>query len=166
MIISQLKSLLISLSLSPLFLGLGYFPSQAQTPNSLSGETITRVVTLKKTNGENLSFQIVGLHDRANNAAIVLATVLGVGVDANVAKIVISIVLAGADPVLTTDLILNLNGLVTDQTGVNLTKLNQAINAYNTIVDKADANSLKALNNTPAFTSIGALLQNLRERLG
>ncbi|MEH1865281.1 MAG: hypothetical protein V7K69_09745 [Nostoc sp.] len=163
---SQFKSLLISLSLSPLLLGVGNFPSQAQTPNSLSEETITRVVTIKKTNGENLSFKIVGPREKANNAAVVLATVLGVGVDAGAAKSVISIVLAGADPALTTDLILNLNGLVTDQTGVNVTKLNQAINTYNTIVDKADTNSLKALNNTPEFTAIGGLLRNLREPLG
>ncbi|MBN3892394.1 MAG: hypothetical protein HWQ43_25705 [Nostoc sp. JL31] len=163
---NQFKSLLISLSLSPLLLGLGNFPSQAQTPNSLSEKTITKVVTIKKTNGENLSFQIVGPRDKADNAAVVLATLLGVGVDANAAKTVIPIVLAGADPVLTTDLILNLDGLVRDQTGVNVTKLNQAINTYNTIVDKADTNSLKALNNTLEFTAIGGLLRNIRERLG
>ncbi|MHC5765049.1 MAG: hypothetical protein ACYTXI_05355 [Nostoc sp.] len=163
---SQFKSLLISLSLSPLLLGLGNFPSQAQTLNSLSGETITKVVTLKKTNGENLSFKIAGPPDKVNNAAIVLATVLGVGVDASAAKTVIPIVLAGADPVLTTDLILNLDGLVRDQTGVNVTKLNQAINAYNSIIDKADANSLKALNNTPEFTAIRGLLGNIRKPLG
>lgn len=139
---------------------------QAQTPNSSSIEVIKKVVTLKKRNGETLDFEIVGSRDKVNNAAVVAALLLGAGAEPSAAKTSIALVLTGADPLSTTNLILGLNGLVTNQSGVNLTKLNQAINAYNTIVDKADTNSLKALNNTAEFTNIGGLLRNIRAPLG
>lgn len=139
---------------------------QARTPNSSSVETVKKVVTLNKENGETLNFEIVGPRDRANNAAIIVASVLAAGVDPSAAKASITLGLTGADPVSTTNLILSLNGLVANQTVVNLTKLNQAINAYNTILDKADRNSLKALNNTAEFTNIGVLLRNIRAPLG
>ncbi|MEH1908415.1 MAG: hypothetical protein V7L05_00195 [Nostoc sp.] len=138
-------------------------PSQAPTLNSSSPiETVQKVVTFKKPNGEILNFEIVGPRDRVKNANIVLAFVLAAGVDPSAANTAIRLGLTGADPLLTTDLILSLNGLVTNQNAVDLTKLNQAINAYNTIVDKADSNSLKALNNSADFTNIRGLLQNIR----
>ncbi|PHM07097.1 hypothetical protein [Nostoc sp. 'Peltigera malacea cyanobiont' DB3992] len=141
-------------------------PTQAPTLNSSSIETVKKVVTFKKPNGEILNFEIVGPRDKVKNANIVLAFVLAAGVDPSAANTSIRLGLTGADPLLTTDLILSLNGLVTNQNAVNLTKLNQAINAYNTIVDKADSNSLKALNNSAEFTNIRGLLQNIRVPLG
>ncbi|MHC5719738.1 MAG: hypothetical protein ACYTX0_48795, partial [Nostoc sp.] len=141
-------------------------PLQIQTPSSSSIETVRKVVTFKKANGEILNFEIVGPRDKANNADIVLGFVLAAGVDPSAANSSIRLALAGADPLSTTNLILSLNGLVTSQNGVDLTKLNQAINAYNTIVDKADSNSLKALNNSAEFTNIGGLLRNMRAPLG
>ncbi|MEH2375197.1 hypothetical protein [Nostoc sp.] len=141
-------------------------PTQAPTLNSSSIETVKKVVTFKKSNGEILNFEIVGPRDKVKNANIVLAFVLAAGVDSSAANTSIRLGLTGADPLLTTDLILSLNGLVTNQNDVNLTKLNQAINAYNTIVDKADSNSLKALNNSADFTNIRGLLQNIRVPLG
>ncbi len=137
-------------------------PSQAPTLNSSPIETVRKVVTFKKPNGEILNFEIVGPRDKVKNANIVLAFVLAAGVDPSAANTSIRLGLTGADPLLTTDLILSLNGLVTNQNTVSLTKLNQAINAYNTIVDKADSNSLKALNNSADFTNIRGLLQNIR----
>jgi len=163
---SKLQSLRISLCLTSLIVGSWLVPVQAQIPNNSATETVKKVVTLKQPNGENLDFEIVGSQKQANNAAVVFATMLGAGIESSEAKIVIPIVLAGADPVATTDLVLNLNGLIKDKTQVDLTKLNRAINAYNTIVDKADANSLKALSNTAEFTNIRGLLQKLREPLG
>lgn len=140
-------------------------PTQAPTLNT-SIETVNKVVTFKKANGEILNFEIVGPRDKVKNANIVLAFVLAAGVDPSAANTSIRLGLTGADPLLTTDLILSLNGLITNQNGVNLTKLNQAINAYNTIVDKADSNSLKALNNSAEFTNIRGFLQNIRVPLG
>ncbi|MEH2317802.1 hypothetical protein [Nostoc sp.] len=140
-------------------------PLQAQTLNSSLMETVRKVVTFNKPNGEILTFEIVGPRDKANNADIILAFVLAAGVDPSAANTSIRLGLAGADPLSTTDLILSLNGLVTNPNDVNLTKLNQAINAYNTIVDKANTNSLRALNNTPEFTNIGGLLRNTRAPL-
>ena len=139
--------------------------TQAQTFNT-SIETVRKVVTFKKPNGEILNFEIVGPRDKVKNANIVLAFVLAAGVDPSAANTAIRLGLTGADPLLTTDLILSLNGLITNQNAVNLTKLNQAINAYNTIVDKADSNSLKALNNSAEFTNIKGFLQNIRVPLG
>ncbi|MHC5823744.1 MAG: hypothetical protein ACYT04_49900 [Nostoc sp.] len=142
-------------------------PSQAPILNSSSPiETVKKVITFKKANGEILNFEIVGPRDKVKNADIVLAFVLAAGVDPSAANTAIRLGLTGADPLLTTDLILSLNGLVTNQNTVSVTKLNQAINAYNTIVDKADSNSLKALNNSPDFTNIRGLLQNIRVPLG
>ncbi|MHC5935004.1 hypothetical protein [Nostoc sp.] len=142
-------------------------PSQAPTLNSSSPiETVQKVVTFKKPNGEILNFEIVGPRDKVKNADIILAFVLAAGVDPSAANTAIRLGLTGADPLSTTDLILSLNGLVTNQNAVDLTKLNQAINAYNTIVDKADINSLRALNNTAEFTNIGGLLRNIRAPLG
>ncbi|MHC5724753.1 MAG: hypothetical protein ACYTXY_11545, partial [Nostoc sp.] len=142
-------------------------PSQAPILNSSSPiETIKKVITFKKANGEILNFEIVGPRDKVKNADIVLAFVLAAGVDPSAANTAIRLGLTGADPLLTTDLILSLNGLVTNQNTVSVTKLNQAINAYNTIVDKADSNSLKALNNSPDFTNIRGLLRNIRAPLG
>ncbi|MHC5671722.1 hypothetical protein [Nostoc sp.] len=141
-------------------------PLQIRTPSSSSIETVTKVVTFKKGNGERLNFEIVGPRDKANNADIVLAFMLAAGVDPSAANSSIRLALTGPDPQSTTDLILSLNGLVTSQNGVDLTKLNEAINAYNTIVDKGDTNSLRALNNTAEFTNIGGLLRNIRAPLG
>lgn len=142
-------------------------PTQAPTLNSSSSiETVKKVVTFKKANGEILNFEIVGPRDKVKNAGIVLAFVLAAGVDPSAANTSIMLGLTGADPLLTTDLILSLNGLVTNQNTVSVTKLNQAINAYNSIVDKADNNSLKALNNSADFTNIRGLLQNIRVPLG
>ncbi|MEH2006338.1 hypothetical protein [Nostoc sp.] len=158
-------------------------PIQAPTLNSSPIETVKKVVTVNKPNGETFNFEIVGPRDKVKNAAIVLAFVLAAGVDPSAANTAISLGLTGADPLSITDLILSLNGLVTNQNAVglvtnqnavglvtnqnavDLTKLNQAINAYNAIVDKADRNSLKALNNTPEFTNIGGLLRNTRAPL-
>lgn len=162
---NKFQSLPMSLCLTSLILGSWLLPIQAQTPNTSATKTVKKVVTLQQPNGNNLNFDIVGSREQVNNTAAVLATVLGAGVNPSDAKVVIPIVLAGADPVATTDLILSLNGLVKDKTNVDLTKLNQAINAYNTIVDKADANSLKSLNKTVEFTTIGDLLQKLRAPL-
>ncbi|MEH2418869.1 hypothetical protein [Nostoc sp.] len=141
------------------------YPIQAQSFNNSLIETIKKVVTLKQPNGETFNFEIVGPRNRVNNADIILAFVLAAGVDPSAANTSIRLGLTGADPISTSDLILSLNGLVTNQNAVNLTKLNQAINAYNTIVDKADTNSLKALNNTTEFTNIGGLLRNTRAPL-
>ncbi|MBN3874674.1 hypothetical protein [Nostoc sp. JL33] len=140
-------------------------PIQAPTLNSSSIETVKKVVTFNKPNGETFNFEIVGPRDKVKNAGIILAFVLAAGVDPSAANTAIRLGLTGADPISTTDLILSLNGLVTNQNAVDLTKLNQAINAYNTIVDKADTNSLKALNNTTEFTNIGGLLRNTRAPL-
>lgn len=140
-------------------------PTEAPTPNT-SIETVTKVVTFKKPNGEILNFEIVGPQDKVKNANIILAFVLAAGVDLSAANTSIRLGLTGADPLLTTDLILSLNGLITNQNAVDVTKLNQAINAYNTIVDKADSNSLKALNNSAEFTNIRGLLENIRVPLG
>ncbi|MEH2381612.1 MAG: hypothetical protein V7K27_22445 [Nostoc sp.] len=141
-------------------------PIQAPTLNSSPIETVKKVVTVNKPNGEILNFEIVGPRDKVKNAAIVLAFVLAAGVDPSAANTAIRLGLTGADPLSITDLILSLNGLVTNQNAVDLTKLNQAINAYNTIVDKADINSLRALNNSTEFTNIGGLLRNIRAPLG
>jgi hypothetical protein len=158
-----LQSLLFSLSLSTMLVGVSNLPSQAQTPADSSPESIKRVVKLKQANGESLNFEISGQPQRVNQAAATAAIMLAAGVDASGVKTSIALVMAGAEPESVSDLILSLNGLIRENTDVNLTQLNQAITAYNDIVDKADAKVLQEISKNSEFLTIGEVLRQLRQ---
>ncbi|MFM7578457.1 MAG: hypothetical protein ACKO5Q_16160, partial [Microcystaceae cyanobacterium] len=69
----------------------------------------------------------------------------------------INLTLAGADPESVANLMLAMGGMVTKDS-VDLTRLALAINAFNSIVQKADLDTLKALQDVPEFTDIRTFL--------
>ncbi|MBD2665187.1 hypothetical protein [Richelia sinica] len=157
-----LQSLLLSLSISTMLVGVCSLPSHGQNSAS-SPETIKKVVTLKQANGESLNFEVSGQPQRVNNAAATAAIMLAAGVNASGVKTAIALVMAGADPESVGNLILGLNGLIRENSDVNITQLNQAITAYNDIVDKADSNVLQEISKNSEFLNIGDALKKMRE---
>jgi hypothetical protein len=166
MLKNKLKSLLVALSLSPILVGFWYLPSQAQTPQNSSSEKVTRVISITKDNGENTDIEISGRRDRVDQAASVAATLLSAGVAQSGVKVSIDLVLAGADPEAVGNLELSLSGLVPTNGDVNINQLNQAITAYNTILDKADTQTLQTISKNTLFIDTGFLLKQLRKPLG
>lgn len=151
--------LLLPLGLAAFCLNLSPLPSQAQTGQ------VNNTLTLEKPGTETKEFSVNGTPERANPAAVVGAITLGAGVELDAAQIGINLTLAGADPESVANLLLAMAGMV-NENQVDPTRLALAINAFNSIVDKADANTLKSLQELPEFTDIRTFLVELRKPIG
>jgi len=158
----QLSCLFFSLCLVPLTVNIFASPSQAQTN---SGGQVTNTLTLEKEGKEPTEFSINGTENRVNPAAIVGAITLSAGVDIDAAQTGINLSLAGADPESVANLLLALGGVAANNQ-VDPTRLALAINAFNSIVDKADSATLAALKELPEFIDIRTFLAELRKPIG
>jgi hypothetical protein len=158
----QWPCLFFSLCLVPLTVNIFASPSQAQTN---SRGQVTNTLTLEKEGKEPTEFSINGTENRVNPAAIVGAITLSAGVDIDAAQTGINLSLAGADPESVANLLLALSG-VAENNQVDATRLASAINAFNSIVDKADLATLTALKELPEFIDIRTFLAELRKPIG
>lgn len=127
-------------------------PVQAQ-----DAPQVTNTLTLQKQGEAPKQLSINGTKDRVNPASVVGAISLGAGVTIDAAQTGINLTLAGADPESVANLMLAMGGIVTNNQ-VDLTRLALAINAFNSIVQKADLDTLKALQDVPEFTDIRTFL--------
>ena len=127
-------------------------PAQAQ-----DDQQITNTLILKKQGEEPKQLSINGTADRVNPASVVGAISLGAGVTIDAAQTGINLTLAGADPESVANLMLAMGGMVMNNE-VDVTRLALAINAFNSIVQKADLNTLQALQELPEFTDIRTFL--------
>ncbi len=127
-------------------------PAQAQ-----DDQQITNTLILKKQGEEPKQLSINGTADRVNPASVVGAISLGAGVTIDAAQTGINLTLAGADPESVANLMLAMGGMVMNNE-VDVTRLALAINAFNSIVQKADLDTLKALQDVPEFTDIRTFL--------
>ncbi|MFM7383191.1 MAG: hypothetical protein ACKO1W_09115 [Microcystaceae cyanobacterium] len=144
-----------------LFFGLSVFwvngiatvmPAQAQ-----DAPQVTNTLILEKPGEPPAQLSINGTEDRVNPASVVGAISLGAGVTIDAAQTGINLTLAGADPESVANLMLAMGGMVTKDS-VDLTRLALSINAFNSIVQKADLDTLKALQDVPEFTDIRTFL--------
>lgn len=158
----RLSSFLLSLSLIPFVVnGLG-LPSQAQMTKD---EQITNTLTFEEPGKDPVEFSVNGTPDRVNSASIVGAISLGAGVDIDASQTAINLVLAGADPDAVANLMLSMGGMIQNNV-VDPTRLAIAIWSFNTIVDKADLTTLKALQEVPEFGDIRTFLAEVRKPIG
>jgi hypothetical protein len=158
----RLSSFLLSLSLIPFVVnGLG-LPSQAQMTKD--GQ-VTNTLTFEEPGKDPVEFSVNGTPDRVNPASIVGAISLGAGVDIDASQTAINLVLAGADPDAVANLMLSMGGMVSNNV-VDPTRLAIAIGSFNTIVDKADLTTLKALQEVPEFGDIRTFLAEVRKPIG
>ena len=157
-------SFLSAVSLVVMSLGTYSLPSQAQeSSNNQVGRKLS-VQEAGQTGAQE--FSINGTEDRVNPAAVVGATTLSAGISLESSQLGMNMTLAGADPESVTDLMLALTGMVSSDNKVDPTRLALAINAFNSIVTKADLETLNALNELPEFTDIRNLLAELRKAMG
>ena len=158
----RLSSFLLSLSLIPFAVNALGLPSQAQTTKD--GQ-VTNTLTLEEPGKDPVEFSVNGTPERVNPASVVGAISLGAGVELDAAQTAINLVLAGADPDAVANLLLSMGGMVQNNV-VDPTRLAIAIGAFNTIVDKADLTTLKALKKIPEFGDIKTFLAEVRKPIG
>ena len=144
----------------------------AQSPSSSKTETsdkinisepIKRQLSLQKPNREADVFVIGGPKERVKSAASLATIIYVAGVNKEAVNSAIEFVLAGADPESVGNLMLSMNGLLPKDQSANITKFNQALESYNKIIDLADEETLKSLENNPTFVTIGQLLKEMRK---
>ena len=126
-------------------------------------EPIKRQLSLQKPNQEADIFIISGPKQRVDKAASVGTIIYVAGVNKEGVGSAIEFVLAGADPESVGNLMLSMNGLLLKDQSANITKFNQALESYNKIIDLADEETLKSLENNPTFVTIGQLLKEMRK---
>ena len=126
-------------------------------------EPIKRQLSLQKPNQEADIFIISGPKQRVDKAASVGTIIYVAGVNKEAVGSAIEFVLAGADPESVGNLMLSMNGLLPKDQSANITKFNQALESYNKIIDLADEETLKSLENNPTFVTIGQLLKEMRK---
>jgi hypothetical protein len=126
-------------------------------------EPIKRQLSLQKPNQEPDIFIISGSKQRVDKAASLGTIIYVAGVNKEAVNSAIEFVLAGADPKSVGDLMLAMNGLLPKNQSANITKFNQALESYNKIIDLADEEALKSLENNSAFVTIGQLLKEMRK---
>ena len=129
---------------------------------SFNSEPIKRQLSLQKPNQEADIFIISGPKQRVDKAASVGTIIYVAGVNKEGVGSAIEFVLAGADPESVGNLMLSMNGLLLKDQSANITKFNQALESYNKIIDLADEETLKSLENNPTFVTIGQLLKEMR----
>ena len=144
----------------------------AQSPSTTKTETSDKIevsepiklqLSLQKPNQEADIFIISGPKQRVDKAASVGTIIYVAGVNKEAVGSAIEFVLAGADPNSVGNLMLNMNGLLPKDQSANITKFNQALESYNKIIDLADEETLKSLENNPTFVTIGQLLKEMRK---
>jgi hypothetical protein len=155
----RLPLFLLSIGFVPLAINFFVPSSQAQTTKD---EQVNKTIQFTSEGKEPVEFNVNGTIDRVNPAAVVGAISLGGGVELDPAQTGINFALAGADPESVSNLMLALAGMISGGNEVDPTRYALAINAFNTIVDKADLNTLTALKEIPEFTDIRTLLADLR----
>lgn len=154
-----------SLTLSSLITSASVAPAFSQSINN-SAEVLTKTITLEKEGRIEEKLQIKGTSSQIEDVLTITTALYYLGIDIASIRLASQFILAGADPLETGNLMLALNGMAMDDQNVNLNQLNGAINAYNAIIDKADADAIASLKNTPAFMDIGRFLKELREAIG
>jgi len=127
-------------------------PIQAQ-----NSEQITRTLTLQKPGESPKQLSINGRQNQVNSASVVGAVSLDGGVTIDAVQTGINLTLAGADPRSVVNLLLAMGGMVQNNQ-VDLTRLALAIDAFNEIVQKADLETLKALQDIPEFIDFRTFL--------
>jgi hypothetical protein len=149
-------------------------PAQAQSNNTIENnkteeskteisETTKRELSLKRPNQEADIFIISGPKQRVDQAASLGTIIYVAGVNKQAVNTAIEFILVGADSESVGDLMLAMNGLLPKNQSANITKFNQALESYNKIIDLADEETLKALENNSSFMNIGKLLQEMRK---
>jgi len=156
----KFAKLILLLGLVPLSVNTLSLASHAQTTDN---EQVTRTLSLEKAGTPPQSFSINGEADKVNPAATVGAITLAAGITIDASQTGINLALAGADPESVANLMLALSGMIPDGQTVNPSDLALAINAFNSMISKADAQTLTAMqNNVPEFGDIRNVLYSLR----
>jgi hypothetical protein len=138
--------------------------SKTETLDKISvSEPIKRQLSLQKPNREPDVFVIAGPKERVKRAASLATIIYVAGVNKQAVNSAIEFVLAGADPNSVGNLMLAIHGLLPKNQSANITKFNQALESYNKIIDLADEETLKSLENNQTFVTIGQLLKEMRK---
>jgi len=138
--------------------------SKTETSDTIEvSDTIKRQLSLQKSNREADIFVIAGPKERVNRAASLATIIYVAGVNKQAVNLAIEFILAGADPNSVGNLMLAIHGLLPKNQSADITKFNQALESYNKIIDLADEETLKSLENNPTFVTIGQLLKEMRK---
>jgi hypothetical protein len=138
--------------------------SKTETPDKIeASEPIKRQLSLQKPNREADVFEIAGPNERVNRAASLATIIYVAGANKEAVNLAIEFVLAGADSKSVGNLMLAMSGLLPKNQSANITKFNQALESYNKIIDLADEDTLRSLENNSAFVTIGQLLKEMRK---
>jgi hypothetical protein len=157
------QALRSSLLLSSFLLGTGLLPLQAQnlpesSPALQNDFSQGKSITLTAPDGKSFVFNL-NSSARIPVATVTANTLLTIGVSPEAIPIAIDLVQSGANSDSVVTLMQNLQGLVAADNQASIAQLNQAIAAYNQIVDKSDLATLEALKTMPAFLNIKGLLE-------
>jgi hypothetical protein len=128
-----------------------------QPVRAQDSEQITRTLVFQKPGESPQQLSVSGTQSQVDSAVVVGAISLGGGVPIDAVQTGINLTLAGADAKSVVDLLLAMGGMVTNGQ-IDLTRLALAINAYNDIIEKADLQTLKALQNIPKFMDFRTFL--------
>ena len=126
-------------------------------------EPIKRQLSLQRPNQEADVFVITGPKQRVDKAASLGTIIYVAGVNKQAVNLAIEFILAGADPESVGSLMLAVHGLLPKDQSADITKFDQALESYNKIIDLADEETLKSLENNPTFVTIGQLLKEMRK---
>jgi len=146
--------------------------SSAQSPETSTTETsskmevsepIKRQLSLQRPDQEVDIFLIAGQPNRVHSAASLATIIYVAGVNKESVNSAIEFILAGGDPESVGNLMLAIHGLLPKNQSANITKFDQALESYNKIIDLADEETLKSLENNPTFVTIGQLLKEMRK---
>jgi hypothetical protein len=103
----------------------------------------------------------------ANSPIVTMRNILPGGVNALTAAhhLQSAIIDLGVSPSTAAALVGSLNGLTGESQTVNIHKFNNAVNAYNQILNDSNPHVLQSLGNNPQFLTINSLLQQFRNAL-
>lgn len=160
----NLITLFASLTLSSLMMSISVSPAFSQSVNR--EEVLTRTITLEREGQIREQFPVTGTRSEIEDVLTIITALDYFGVDLASIRLASQFILAGADPTETGNLMLSLNGMAMEGQDVDVNKLSSAINAYNAIIDKADAEAIASLKNTESFIDIGEFLKELRAAIG
>ena len=154
----KFSKLVFSLGLITALVTVSGLKAQAQNDSQVSN-----TLSYEKKGQKPTQLSVNGTVERVNSASVVGAISLGGGVELDAVQTAINLTLAGANPDAVSNLMLAMGGMVSGGNQVDPTRLALAINAFNSIIDKADADTLNALQELPEFTDIRAFLAELRK---
>lgn len=154
----KFSKLVCSLGLITALITVSGLKAQAQNDSQVSN-----TLSYEKKGQKPTQLSVNGTVERVNSASVVGAISLSGGVELDAVQTAINLTLAGANPDAVSNLMLAMGGMVSGGNQVDPTRLALAINAFNSIIDKADADTLNALQELPEFTDIRAFLAELRK---